>query len=54
MVINVAAELRAIEAALDGRLVIVHQIIDMNRNVIAEYRKTVLLPRGDKPHHTKR
>ena len=43
-----ASELRAIERALDDRLTIVRSIIDMNRNVIATYRRTVRLPRGEK------
>lgn len=43
------AALQAITRELeDNRLTIVRQVIDMNRNVIGEYRKTVRLPRDRK------
>lgn len=44
------ARLAAIERAIADRLVIVHEIIGMNREVIATYRRTVLLPRNPKEH----
>jgi len=43
------ATLSAIERELEeNRLTIIHNIIDMNRNVVATYRRTVRLPRDSR------
>lgn len=45
---DLIAELAAIERALADRVVIVREIIDVDRRVLFEIRKTVLLPRDNK------
>lgn len=40
---EILARLAAIERALADRLVIIREVIDMDRKVIATYRRTVLL-----------
>jgi hypothetical protein len=45
MLVTLAAIERELE---ENRLTIVHEIIDMNRNVVATYRRTVRLPRDSR------
>ena len=46
---DLVATLHAIERELEeNRLTIVREIIDMNRNVVATYRRTVRLPRDSR------
>ncbi|MEQ1757593.1 MAG: hypothetical protein ABL986_04695 [Vicinamibacterales bacterium] len=44
---DLTRELQAITAALDDRLTIIREVIDMNHKVVATYRRTVRLPRHD-------